>query len=176
MSGIIQATNLQVTNVKKLDGSAPTLNDLSIDQSGSVVQVQQYHRPGALSSTSYLNALDSSTFVDTMSKTITTKIANSKILVKVLIVAYNGAESIRAKARFYRDSTIIDSDSYAFYGSSSTMSTYSLNVLDSPSANAGTTLTYKLQTGRTGSGTIIMGYGDSSGGAHASITLMEIVA
>ena len=30
MSGIIQATNLQVTNVKKLDGSAPELSDLGI--------------------------------------------------------------------------------------------------------------------------------------------------
>jgi len=37
MSGIIQATNLQVTNVKKLDGSAPTLADLSISHAGTVV-------------------------------------------------------------------------------------------------------------------------------------------
>jgi len=167
---------LKVATIQKTNGSAPTLADLSISHAGSVVQAQQYHRAGGLASTNPIAGLDHDNWTDIMSKTITTKLASSKILVQVSIVAYNSSANIRGKARFYRDSTIIDSDTYAFYGPSNTMSTYSLNVLDSPSANAGTTLTYKLQVVRNGSGTLTVGYGDGSGGAHASITLMEIVA
>ena len=56
------------------------------------------------------------------------------------------------------------------------MMNYQVALLDSPSASAGTTLTYKLQTARqTGSSTSLsIGYGDSGGGSSASIILMEI--
>ena len=56
------------------------------------------------------------------------------------------------------------------------MQNYQVDLLDSPSANVGTTLTYKLQAARqTGSSTsLYIGYGDSGGGSSASIVLMEI--
>ena len=143
---------------------------------GSIVQTVQFHRAGSLGSISSIAALSSATFVDIMSKTITTKFANSQIYVAMSIVAYDGTAATRAMTRFYRDSTIIESDKYAIYCPTSTMQNYQIFMLDSPSASAGATLTYKLQAARqTGSSSgLSIGYGDSGGGSSASIILMEI--
>ena len=143
---------------------------------GYIVQSVSFQRPGSLGSTSSIAALSSSTFVDVMSKAITTKFANSQIYVAMSIVAYDGTASTRAMIRVYRDSTIIDSDKYAIYCPQSTMQNYQIFILDSPSASAGTALTYKLQAARqTGSSSgLTIGYGDSGGGSSASIILMEI--
>ena len=55
------------------------------------------------------------------------------------------------------------------------MGNYLVSMLDTPSAAAGTTLTYKLQAKRqAGTGQCLWGYGDTNGGSSASIVLMEI--
>ena len=143
---------------------------------GHVVQTVQYHRPGSLTSLSNLATLDSSTFADIMTKAITTKFANSKIYVTMNIIAYDGSANARVMTKILRDSTQIDADRYGIYCSSGTMQNYQVSLLDSPSANAGTTLTYKLQAARqTGSSqSLKIGYGDGAGGSSASIILMEI--
>lgn len=143
---------------------------------GHVVQTVQYHRPGSLASMNSLATLNSSTFVDIMSKAITTKFTNSKIYVGMSLVVYDGSVNARAKTKVLRNSTQIDADTYAIYCGAGVMMNYQVALLDSPSASAGTTLTYKLQTARqTGSSTSLsIGYGDSGGGSSASIILMEI--
>ena len=144
--------------------------------SGHVVQVVSFDRPGSESaSVSTLITLDANSFSDVMSKAITTKLANSKIFVSMDIVAYAGSNTQRVMTKVLRESTVINGDEYAVYGASSIMYNYVFSMIDSPSASAGTTLTYKLQAGKhSGAGNVNFGYGDSSGGSNANITLMEI--
>jgi len=143
--------------------------------SGHIVQSVSFDRAGSsTSAVSTLASLSSSSFVDVMSKSITTKLASSKIFVSIDIVAYDGSNNMRIKTKFLRDSTEINGDAYAFYGPSSIMYNNVFSMLDSPSVSAGTTLTYKLQAAVTGGSTTAIGYGDSGGGSNANITLMEI--
>ena len=142
--------------------------------SGSIVQAVSFDRVGSRSAMSTLASLSSSSFVDVMSKSITTKLASSKIFVSIDIVAYDGSNNMRIKTKFLRDSTEINGDAYAFYGPTSIMYNNVFSMLDSPSVSAGTTLTYKLQAAVTGGSTTAIGYGDSGGGSNANITLMEI--
>ena len=142
-----------------------------------VIQVVAFRRPGLLSSQSSLATLDSTTFVDVMSKAIVTKSANSKIYVAINCVGYAGAGqgNARISTKVLRDSTQIDADKYGVYVDVDQMSNISVHILDEPSVSAGTTLTYKLQAAnQIGANTFKIGYGDGSGGSSASITLMEI--
>lgn len=143
---------------------------------GHVIQTVQYFNKGITGATKTpLASLTTSAFTDIMSQSITTKQANSKILVHLHTVAYNSSYANRGKIKVLRGSTEIDADQYGFYTSASShMQNYISTVLDSPAVSAGTSLTYKLQVGNTSSGTLIVGYGDGSGGATSSITLMEI--
>ena len=143
---------------------------------GHIVQVVSFDRVGSESaSMSTIIALSANTFSDVMSKTITTKLANSKIAVSMDIVAYSGSNTQRVMTKVLRDSTVINGDEYAVYGSQSVMNNYVFSMIDSPSASAGTTLTYKLQAGiHSGAGNVGFGYADGSGGSNANITLMEI--
>jgi len=143
---------------------------------GHIVQVVSFDRSGSESaSVPTLITLDANSFSDVMSKAITTKLANSKIFVSMDIVAYSGSSTQRVMTKVLRESTVINGDEYAVYGSQSVMYNYVFSMIDSPSASAGTTLTYKLQAGKhSGAGNVAFGYGDSSGGSNANITLMEI--
>ena len=146
---------------------------------GCVVQTVQFHRRGQQdgSAVSSLASMTTSTYVDVMSKSITTKFANSLIYVAMNLVLYdNSGNALRGKCKILRNSTEIDGDSYFGYAPATARSMYQngFNFLDTPSAAAGTTLTYKMQGGETGSSTAHFGYGDSSGGSSASIVLMEI--
>ena len=168
-----------ILNVDQINNAAGT-SALTIDASGNVnipghvVQVVQYLDRGfASGSKSNLAVLSSATFVDIMSKSITTTTANSKILVQVSIVGFASSNLMRTSAKVFRDSTEIDADAYAIYGPSGHMSNYISTVLDSPSAIAGTTITYKMQA-NANTGSLSIGYGDSAGGANSNITLMEI--
>ena len=168
--------------VDKIEGKT-TANTVQMP-SGSIVQAVQFHRPGKLGSvpdnlpgTSSANVqLSSSSFVDVISKTITTKLANSQIYVTLSVVVYDGTTNVRAKTKVLRDSTQIDGDQYGAYAGQSTMASYQVFILDTPNASAGTTLTYKLQAARASgsSSGLSIAYGDSSGGSSASLTLMEI--
>jgi len=168
--------------VDKIEGKT-TANTVQMP-SGSIVQAVQFLRPGKLGSvpdnlpgTSSANVqLSSSSFVDVISKTITTKLANSQIYVTLSVVVYDGTTNVRAKTKVLRDSTQIDGDQYGAYAGQSTMASYQVFILDTPNASAGTTLTYKLQAARASgsSSGLSIAYGDSSGGSSASLTLMEI--
>ena len=164
------ASTLTVDNIQ---GATTAVN---VNLPGAVVQSVQFHRPGLTTSMNSLAVLDSGTFVDIMSKAITTKFANSKIYVAMGFVAYDNNNNARAMTKILRDSTQIDADRYAIYCPSSVMQNYQVALLDSPSASAGTTLTYKLQAARQAgsSSGLSIGYGDSGGGSSASIILMEI--
>tara|TARA_A100001388_G_scaffold271248_1_gene249781 strand:+ start:2490 stop:2963 length:474 start_codon:yes stop_codon:yes gene_type:complete len=142
---------------------------------GSVLQVVQFFDQGSDGATkSSLASITDSTFVDIMSKTITTKQTNSKILVNMKTNGYNGGSIMRGLIKVFRDSTKIDSDQYGFYGPAALMNDRVFDILDSPNVSSGTTLTYKMQCNNYGSGTLDVGYGDGSGGASSSITLTEI--
>ena len=145
---------------------------------GSIVQTVQYLRRGLNStSMSSLVNVQTSSFVDVMSKAIVTKFANSLIFVKMNCVFYESVsgQSARSTAKILRNSTEINADNYGAYKDYNVMGNYLVSMLDTPSAAAGTTLTYKLQAKRqSGSGQCYWGYGDGSGGSSASIILMEI--
>jgi hypothetical protein len=141
---------------------------------GHIVQSVSFDRVGSSSSMTGLLVSSSNDFADVMSKSITTKLANSKIFVFMSAVAYDGSNNMRVAVKVLRDSTEINGDRFAFYGPSSIMYNHVISMLDSPSASVGTTLTYKYQARVTGGSTTTIGYGDSSGGSNANITLMEI--
>lgn len=146
--------------------------------SGTVLQVVQFFDVGKLATAKspLASVLNSAGYTDIMSKAITTKAANSKILVQMKTNAYDAANStIRGASKTFRDSTLIDSDTYAFYGDPNTMFLFNSTILDAPAAAAGTTITYKLQVAQgQASGVLEVGYGDSGGGCSSQITLTEI--
>ena len=165
------ASELHVDTIKDSGGTGKVHID------GHVVQVVEFARDGAIgSSVSPLLTLSSSSFSDVMSKTITTKLANSKIFVSMNVVGFNGSSTLRVSTKILRDSTQINGDVYGLYGVQSHMIHYAFSMLDAPSASAGTTLTYKMQAAReSGSDTNHkVGYGDSGGGSSANIVLMEV--
>tara|TARA_Y100001938_G_C7806219_1_gene289557 strand:+ start:22 stop:528 length:507 start_codon:yes stop_codon:yes gene_type:complete len=144
---------------------------------GHVVQSVEFARIGVVgSSLSSLLTIDSTSFADVMSKTITTKLANSKIFVSMNVVGFNGADVLRVSTKIFRDSTQINGDVYGLYGVQDHMILYAFSMLDAPSASAGTTFTYKMQAARQGGSSTAhqIGYGDSGGGSTANIILMEI--
>lgn len=143
---------------------------------GHVIQVEQFVRIGLIGSNqaSLAELANASDYSDIMSQTIITKQANSKILVRTKLVGYNASQVMRSQSRILRDTTEIARDRYAFYGPSQQMVVAMDEVLDTPNASAGTTLTYKYQCFNSGSGTLKVGHGDTNGGTNASLTLMEI--
>ena len=145
---------------------------------GHIVQTVQYLRKGLHgTSMSSLVNVQTSSFVDVMSKAIVTKFANSLIFVKMNCVFYESqsGQSARSTTKILRNSTEINADRYGAYNDYNIMGNYLVSMLDTPSAAAGTTLTYKLQAKRqAGSGQCLWGYGDANGGSSASIVLMEI--
>ncbi len=145
---------------------------------GCIVQVEQFLQLGAEGNFlgQSLATIDSTTFTDVMNKSITTKFANSKIFVQLCIVGYTGTSgSLRANARLLRNTTQINYDQYPFYGPSSEMLRYQSNLIDAPTAAAGTVLNYKLQMKKSGGENFGVGYADSAGRTEATLTLMEIV-
>lgn len=146
-----------------------------IPSSGQIIQTVQFLRAGATGSNSSSRVdVTTSTYVDLMSKSITTTVANSKVRVLVGLVGYNGSSELRGSVRLYRDSTIIDGDQYAMYSATSTMCNFIVDNIDSPSASAGTTLTYKIQGNNIGSNSMMYLYQDGGGASSNSITLQEI--
>ena len=145
---------------------------------GHVVQTVQFLRRGQQDGTtlSSLAVLTTASLADIMSKAIVTKFANSLIFVQFNIVLYESTgTAMRLKTKILRNSTEINGDTYGGYAAAGTgMMHHNVTMIDSPSAAAGTTLTYKMQAAETGSSTVGVGYGDSGGGSNASIILMEI--
>jgi hypothetical protein len=144
-----------------------------LERSGNILQVQQYQRLGVIGSSSSSLAAPSSGagYVNLMSKSITTTVANSKILV---IAEWNSYSSTRGNFRLTRNDSVISGDPYAHYTDTSTeMVNYSTTVVDSPTASAGTTITYSVDVA-SGSGTCLFGFGDGGGGGSTILALVEI--
>ena len=142
---------------------------------GQVIQAVQLHYPGNTVSSSSVLSSSSGTFQDFLSKSITTKVANSKIYVKTFSMHYSSG-TVRADGKLLRDSTEIDYCKYQLYSSGSEFISFGFQVLDSPNATAGTTITYKHQMKSNNSGTYYAGYGDSGGKVNTNMILMEIAA
>ena len=152
-----------------------------LNSTGSILQVVQFLDLGVTPGGAYVggsNLLTSSTttFQNIMSRAITTTADNSRILVEVICVGYTSSGVLRARSYLTRNGTVIDGDPYAWYSDTQTMTIHTIKNLDSPNVPAGTTLTYVLQGSYTSGGTAQLGYQDSGGGAHNSITLTEISA
>ena len=87
---------------------------------------------------------------------------------------YNNA-TVYGDGRLLRDSTEIDACKYQIYmDSGGFFIPLSFQVLDSPGAAAGTTITYKQQAKKTSAGTVRLGYGDGGGKVNTNMILMEI--
>jgi hypothetical protein len=136
--------------------------------------VQHLHSATGSTNQGRVDMSASSGFVDVFSKAITTKVANSKILVLCSCVAHTATNTMRVKSKMLRDSTEIYTDPYGWYGDAGEMDIHTILHLDSPSASAGTSITYKLQADNVGSGIVYMRYADGGGTCHSSLTLMEI--
>ena len=145
---------------------------------GHVVQVVLYRLTGSSTGNSHsrVDITSETAWSDLMSQTITTKFANSKILVKMHAVGYNSTVAIKVQGRILRDSTVIDGDGYAWWGSAAShMDLFVIDHLDVPNVAAGTTLTYKMQAKNYYAGhSSRMLYSDSGGSSNNAITLMEI--
>jgi len=164
------SNTISVASGHKISGAAG-----SISVPGQVVQAVQLHTPGNVgtSSTPILSTTSTS-YVDFLTKAITTKLANSLIYVKTYSLYYTNAATY-GDGRLLRDSTTIDECKYMYYtGSADQFLPLSFQVLDSPSAAAGTTITYKHQMKRNSGGTLNCGYGDGGGKVNANMVLMEI--
>jgi len=155
--------------------TAPTANGTldTTGRAGNILQVQQYQRLGVIgSSRSSLAAPSAGAgYVNLMSKSITTTVSNSKILV---IAEWNSYQSTRGHFQLKRNGSVISADPYAHYTDTTTeFVNYSTTVVDSPTASAGSTITYAVDVA-SGSGTILFGYGDSGGGGSTILALVEI--
>ena len=166
-------------NVNKI--AARTGNTITVEsgdvihQPGSIIQAVQLHVPGTVgsASTSVLETTSTS-YVDFLTKAITTKLANSLIYVKTYSLYYRNAASY-GDGRLLRDSTTIDECKYMVYtGSNDQFLPLSFQVLDSPNAAAGTTITYKQQIKYNSGAALSLGYGDSGGKVNTNMILMEI--
>ena len=153
-----------------LPTAAGTLDRL--ERAGNILQVQQYQRLGGGSPRASLAAPSSAAgYVNLMNKSITTTVANSKILV---IAEWNSYQSTRGYFQLTRNGSVISADPYAHYTDTTTeFVNYSTTVVDSPTVSAGSTITYAVDVA-SGSGTIHFGYGDGGGGGSTILALVEI--
>jgi len=182
MAGTLTVPNLQgptsganankiiIPSGQTLDASGGTL----VPSAGQVVQVVQYLRSGS-SSSDNLGRVDltTTTFADIFTKSITTTIANSKIRVLVNCNCYS-PDALRGNGRVLRDSTVILYDPYAWYSGAQDMMWWHTDHIDEPNVAVGTTITYKMQANKNGTGTMMYRYSDGAGSTHNSLTLQEI--
>ena len=172
---------MSTLTVQNIQGSSSSSNTISLASGhklhapGHVVQAVQLHTPGNVGTSSSTTVSTTSTsYVDFISKDITTKLANSLIYVKTYSLYY-AAATVYGDGRMLRDSTTIDECKYQFYSDpSGTFTPFGFQLLDSPGAAAGTTITYKQQVKRTSAGTVAAGYGDTGGKVNTNMILMEI--
>ena len=172
---------MSTLTVQNIQGSSSSSNTISLASGhklhapGHVVQAVQLHTPGNVgTSSSSILETTSTSYVDFLTKAITTKLANSLIYVKTYSLYYRNAASY-GDGRLLRDSTTSDECKYMIYtGSNDQFLPLSFQVLDSPSAAAGTTITYKHQMKYVSGSSIMCGYGDGGGKVNSNMILMEI--
>lgn len=146
-------------------------------QMGKVLQIVEWSRQnGLVDATSSLLTTTSTSFVNIMSKSITTTQDNSKILILTYCSGYNGSLQRGSIRLLDVSSNQISSARYFPYDAGSVFTNHSFNMIDTPNVSAGTVLTYTVQGRSDNGGTVNFGYGDGGGGHNTSIILMEIGA
>ena len=171
---------MSTLTVQNIQGSSSSSNTISLASGhklhapGHVVQAVQLSVPGNVgTSSSDVLTTTSSSYVDFLTKAITTKLANSQIFIKTYSMYYSGAAY--GDGRLLRDSTEIDACKYQYYtGNNNDFHSFGFQFLDSPNAAAGTTITYKQQIKYNSGAALALGYGDSGGKVNTNMILMEI--
>tara|TARA_X000000950_G_C13919966_1_gene662891 strand:+ start:2147 stop:2647 length:501 start_codon:yes stop_codon:yes gene_type:complete len=164
MSGIINATNLEVENIKNTSGTAYNFIK-QVVQPAKLVQSTAY---GSVSPTG------NATFTDTgLTASITPSSASSKVLIFCNgLFFYRRNQEVRF--RFMRDSTaIMTMCGYAEVSDGFFTMPAPSGYMDSPSTTSA--VTYKLQFyGHADYTAMRFNYGGSAGLGEASITLLEV--
>jgi len=173
------AGTLSVQKIQGLATSAtPTTVEIAsghnLHAPGHVVQIVQLSLPGNVgTSSSTVLSTTSTSYVDFLTKAITTKLANSQIFIKTYSTYYSN--QAYGDGRLLRDSTEIDACKYQYYtGNANDFHPFGFQFLDSPNAAAGTTITYKQQIKYNSGAALRPGYGDSGGKVNTNMILMEI--
>lgn len=168
----IQASHgstIEIPSGHKISGAAG-----AISVPGHVVQIVQLSLPGNVgTSSSSVLQTTSASYVDFLTKAITTKLANSQIYIKTYSMYYSA--QAYGDGRLLRDSTEIDACKYQYYTNAAhDFHSFGFQFLDSPNAAAGTTITYKQQIKYNSGAALGLGYGDSGGKVNTNMILMEI--
>lgn len=168
----IQASHgstIEIPSGHKISGGAG-----AISVPGHVVQIVQLSLPGNIgTSSSTVLQTTSASYVDFLTKAITTKLANSQIYIKTYSMYYSA--QAYGDGRLLRDSTEIDACKYQYYTNAAhDFHSFGFQFLDSPNAAAGTTITYKQQIKYNSGAALGLGYGDSGGKVNTNMILMEI--
>jgi len=171
---------MSTISAEQIKGRSITGNKITVPSGhvlhapGHVVQAVQLSHPGNVGTiSSNVLSTTSTSYVDFLVKAITTKLANSQIFIKTYSMYYGNA--MYGDGRLLRDSTEIDACKYQIYtGESSDFHSFGFQILDSPNAAAGTTITYKQQVKYNSGASLNMGYGDSGGKVNTNMILMEI--
>lgn len=168
----IQASHgstIEIPSGHKISGAAG-----AISVPGHVVQIVQLSLPGNIgTSSSTVLQTTSASYVDFLTKAITTKLANSQIYIKTYSMYYSA--QAYGDGRLLRDSTEIDACKYQYYTNAAhDFHSFGFQFLDSPNAAAGTTITYKQQIKYNSGAALGLGYGDSGGKVNTNMILMEI--
>tara|TARA_B100001063_G_scaffold154188_1_gene143893 strand:- start:383 stop:904 length:522 start_codon:yes stop_codon:yes gene_type:complete len=170
-------SSLTVQNIQGSASSSNTINVASghvLNAPGHVVQIVQLSLPGNVgTSSSTVLQTTSASYVDFLTKAITTKLANSQIYIKTYSMYYS--DQAYGDGRLLRDSTEIDACKYQYYtANANDFHSFGFQILDSPNAAAGTTITYKQQIKYNSGAALGLGYGDNGGKVNTNMTLMEI--
>ena len=118
--------------------------------------------------------LTTTTYTDIMSTSITTKFANSKILIESNCIGYSGSD-LRGRGKMFRGTTQIIFDPYAWHMSATDMHAWDVNFIDTVNVAAGTLITYKIQAANFNSpNPFYVKYADGGGTTYNHLTLTEI--
>ena len=161
-------STLKVDTIQKTNGSAPTLDDLSINHAGSIVQVVNANCSTEVASTSssYISA--------EISVAITPKFSPSKILIISNVCLDIDASDVIAM-KLKRDSTDLKEEFYWGYGTATDfiVSRNHHQYLDTPSTTSEITYSYDIKR-NSGSTTFYSNYDDGTGQTDSQMTAIEI--
>ena len=170
---------LRTNTIQKINGSAPTLNDLSINHAGSVLQVvtSSTATQATATETNFATPIDTG-----LAATITPEFSSSKILIVIHASVGGSAAGIGVNLSLKRGGSLLAANgtipgddaglmAYAIARADGVNETFGCNLLDSPSTTSSTE--YRVFFTRYGgSGTAYFNWSNEKD--MSSITLMEI--
>ena len=160
---------IKVDQIQKTDGSTPTIRDLAINDSGTVLQVKSFQQ--AVGQT---QVTASTVWVYTgCGVSITPSSTSSKVLVLVsgaMIANSTNSYEVRVK----RGSTVINL--HEMYHNDSTWQgdSVSLTCLDSPSSTSSVSYTVDMRSQINGNNNYLRWNYSNNSGSTSTITVMEI--